>query len=139
MSGLAELKGVGPALAGLLSKHGISSLEHVASATVEQLTAVPGIGQARAQMLISAAAALRPPAPVPQPKAKKARPDKPRKKKKKKSKKSALKTKKKKARASKADSEKSKKSEKKKSAKKGKKGKKGKKSKPKNGAKSKKK
>ena len=58
MAQLTGLKGVGPALASALAEHGITSAEKLAAATAQDLTAVPGIGQARARMLIAAAGAL---------------------------------------------------------------------------------
>ncbi len=135
MHGLADLKGVGPALADALFKSGISSADQIAKASVEELTAVPGIGPARARMLIVAAEALGGtiPAVATEPNSKRAeKPNKPkakRSKKKvaKKDKKDEKKKKKKaeaKAKAKKADakkSKKSKKSDKKKDAKKSKK------------------
>ena len=114
MHPLADLKGVGPALANALSKHGISTAEQIASASVEEITAVPGIGPARARMLISAATALHPAERPPRPKAEKVLQKKSGKTKKKKGKKIKLDAKKKNAKASKAEAEKSKKTEKKK-------------------------
>ena len=147
MHGLADLKGVGPALADALSKSGITSTDQVAKASVEDLTAVPGIGPARARMLIAAAEALggTVPATAAEPTAKRAEKSKQPKAKRskntvaKKDKKDEKKKKKKaeaKAKAKKADAKKSKKpkkSGKKKDAKKSKKasGKKAKKSKKK--------
>ncbi len=55
MAELTDLKGVGPALAETLAKAGLCSPAQIAASTVEQLVAVPGIGEARARMLIAAA------------------------------------------------------------------------------------
>ncbi|MFQ5895258.1 MAG: transcription termination factor NusA [Nitrospinota bacterium] len=54
---IEELSVVGEKMASLLSAHGFSFVEKVVGATIEELTAVPGIGPKRAAILKEAAAA----------------------------------------------------------------------------------
>ncbi|MDH3667167.1 MAG: helix-hairpin-helix domain-containing protein [Paracoccaceae bacterium] len=58
MSETAKIKGIGPASAGLLAKHGFVKVKDVANACVADLTVVPKIGQIRAHSLITAAQEL---------------------------------------------------------------------------------
>lgn len=69
MTANTELTGVGPALAKLLTKGGLTSAEAVASATLEDLIRIPGIGAARAAGLMKAAEGFRESAPSARPKA----------------------------------------------------------------------
>lgn len=117
MQGLANLKGVGPALAETLSKNGFTSTDQIAAATPEELTVIPGIGQARALMLITAAKAITPP-PRPAASAPEDTDSAPSKAPQMKKKKKAKKASKKKTKSKKADAKKPKKSEKKKKTKK---------------------
>jgi len=52
---LRDLQGVGPAMEERLKEGGMTSVEQLASATVEQLTAMKGIGEKTAEKLIAAA------------------------------------------------------------------------------------
>jgi N utilization substance protein A len=52
---LRDLQGVGPAMEERLKDGGMTSVEQLASATVEQLTAMKGIGEKTAEKLIAAA------------------------------------------------------------------------------------
>jgi N utilization substance protein A len=51
------LDGVGPKMAGLLAEHGLSDVYRLAAAKVEELTAVPGIGEKTAAKIIASAQA----------------------------------------------------------------------------------
>ena len=55
---LLQVKGVGPAPAEHLAAAGITTIEALAAATVEQLTGFPGFGQWRARQVIAQAQAL---------------------------------------------------------------------------------
>ncbi|MCB9758157.1 MAG: transcription termination/antitermination protein NusA [Candidatus Omnitrophica bacterium] len=56
--GLQDLPGVGEKLLEALKEAGFESLEKIASATVEQLTVVKGLGEAKAEKIIAKAQAL---------------------------------------------------------------------------------
>ncbi len=56
--GLEDLPGVGEKLLEALKEAGFDSLEKITSATVEQLTSVKGLGQAKAEKVIAKASAL---------------------------------------------------------------------------------
>ncbi len=56
--GLAELEGVGEKLLGLLKESGFDTVEKIASASVEQLTELKGVGEAKAEKIIASAQAL---------------------------------------------------------------------------------
>ena len=65
---LQDLEGVGESLAQRLRESGVETIPHLASATVEQLTAIKGIGEKTAERLIETAqqalgAAIPPAAP----------------------------------------------------------------------------
>ena len=57
---ITDISGIGDATARRLKAHGIESVEHVARASIEQLAAVPGIGENRAAALRESARGLRP-------------------------------------------------------------------------------
>lgn len=57
-----NVKGIGPAAAGELAKHGFASAEDLASATEDTLCQVPGFGALRARRTIADAKALVKPA-----------------------------------------------------------------------------
>ena len=48
---ITDISGIGNATARVLKTHGIASVEAVAQASIEQLVAVPGIGEGRAAAL----------------------------------------------------------------------------------------
>ena len=55
---ITDISGIGNATARLLKTHGIASVEAVAQASIEQLVAVPGIGESRAAALRESARRL---------------------------------------------------------------------------------
>jgi Holliday junction resolvasome RuvABC DNA-binding subunit len=55
---LTSISGIGPAAAELLKQHGFNSAEAIATASVEQLSQVPGFGAARSANAITAAIEL---------------------------------------------------------------------------------
>jgi Holliday junction resolvasome RuvABC DNA-binding subunit len=55
---ITDISGIGPAAAAALSEQGFDSLKALATASVEQVSAVPGFSAARAQKVIAAAAEL---------------------------------------------------------------------------------
>jgi hypothetical protein len=60
-----SVKGIGPAAAEALARHGVVTVDQLAASTAEALSQVPGFTLARAQRAIAAAAALASsPAPV---------------------------------------------------------------------------
>jgi hypothetical protein len=58
MPELTEIKGVGPVLAKACTDNGYGSVDKIATAMQNDLVAVPGISEAKAKLLISAAQAL---------------------------------------------------------------------------------
>lgn len=79
---LREVKGVGPTMEERLKEGGIATVEQLAAATVEQLTAIKGIGDKTAEALLEAAKealqrAVQPAAHVPQEPASTAEPAEP--------------------------------------------------------------
>lgn len=58
MPDITTIKGVGPVLAKACAAQGYQNAENIASAKVADLTAVPGIQEARARQLIKAAKSL---------------------------------------------------------------------------------
>ncbi|MFH1984416.1 MAG: helix-hairpin-helix domain-containing protein [Pseudomonadota bacterium] len=50
---ILQVKGVGPATAEKLSAAGFASAEDLAAATIDQVSAVPGLGESRAKQIIS--------------------------------------------------------------------------------------
>jgi len=61
---VTEVRGIGASTAETLKKHGFKTVANLASATVEQLTAIPGFSQSRAKNTIEAAQALLDTAPA---------------------------------------------------------------------------
>lgn len=57
---ITDISGIGDATAQRLKTHGIASVEDVAQASIEQLAAVPGIGDSRAGALRESARGLLP-------------------------------------------------------------------------------
>ena len=57
---ITDISGIGDATAKLLKTHGIDSVEAVATAEIEQLAAVPGIGPSRAAALRESARRMLP-------------------------------------------------------------------------------
>lgn len=57
---ITDISGIGNATARLLKTHGIASVEAVAQASIEQLVAVPGVGERRAAALRESARRLLP-------------------------------------------------------------------------------
>ena len=55
---VTEVRGIGASTAERLKKHGYKTVAKLASATVEQLMAIPGFSQARAESTIEAAKTL---------------------------------------------------------------------------------
>jgi hypothetical protein len=55
---ITDITGIGPAAAAALGEHGLSSIKELATASVEQVSAVPGFSTARAEKVIAAAAEL---------------------------------------------------------------------------------
>ena len=55
---ITDISGIGNATARVLKTHGIASVEAVAQASIEQLVAVPGIGEGRAAALRESARRL---------------------------------------------------------------------------------
>lgn len=58
MPEIIDIKGVGPVLVSACEACGFDSLEKLAGATAGELSAVPGVGEAKAASLIAAAQAL---------------------------------------------------------------------------------
>jgi NAD-dependent DNA ligase len=58
MPEIHDIRGVGPVLASAFAESGYGSVKQVATSSVAELAAVPGVGQARARALISAAQLL---------------------------------------------------------------------------------
>jgi NAD-dependent DNA ligase len=55
---LHEIKGIGPSTAKDLERHGFKSAEDLATATADEIAAVPGFGAIRARQIKAAAVAL---------------------------------------------------------------------------------
>jgi len=55
---ITDISGIGPAAAAALGEQGFGSLKALARASAEQVSAVPGFSDARAQKVIAAAAEL---------------------------------------------------------------------------------
>jgi hypothetical protein len=58
MPELTEIKGVGPILAKACADNGYGSIDKIATALQNDLVAVPGISEAKAKLLITAAQAM---------------------------------------------------------------------------------
>ena len=58
MASILDVKGIGPALAQLLERSDVRTVDQLAKATNEDLTALPGLGVKRATLLIDAARQL---------------------------------------------------------------------------------
>ncbi|MGH8477812.1 MAG: helix-hairpin-helix domain-containing protein [Methylococcales bacterium] len=57
---ITEVKGIGPATAELLARHGIESIRDLAGASIPKLVEIPGFNESRArQVLFDARAALK--------------------------------------------------------------------------------
>ena len=52
---ITEVRGIGASTAAVLAKHGFSSAEDLASASIADIAAVPGFGESRAQKIKDAA------------------------------------------------------------------------------------
>lgn len=52
---ITEVRGIGASTAAVLAKHGFSSAEDLANASIADIAAVPGFGESRAQKIIDAA------------------------------------------------------------------------------------
>jgi len=57
---ITDIAGIGPAAAMALDEHGFSTIESLATASIETLAAVPGFSTTRAAKVIAAAGALLP-------------------------------------------------------------------------------
>jgi transcription termination factor NusA len=55
---LSDVKGLGPSSANDLARHGIKTVEDLAKASIPEISAVPGFGEARAARVKAAAAEL---------------------------------------------------------------------------------
>ncbi len=58
MSAITDIKGVGPVLAKTCADRGFGSIKKISTAKAADLAAVPGIGEAKAQLMIADALAL---------------------------------------------------------------------------------
>lgn len=92
---LSKISGVGPATARVLAESGFTSVEAVAKATIQEMARVPGFGEARAKVVISAAGLLQSAADAPETKSSSKKDETKKKKKKKRKKKGKKKGKKK--------------------------------------------
>jgi Holliday junction resolvasome RuvABC DNA-binding subunit len=55
---ITDITGIGPAAAAALAEHHIKTVAHLATASVETITAIPGFSTARAEQVIVAASEL---------------------------------------------------------------------------------
>ncbi len=63
---ITEIRGIGASTAAVLAKHGFKSAEDLAKASIDEIVAVPGFGESRAQKIKEAAneRLTNPPAPA---------------------------------------------------------------------------
>ena len=63
---ITEIRGIGASTAAVLAKHGFKSAEDLAKASIDEIVAVPGFGESRAQKIKEAAneRLSNPPAPA---------------------------------------------------------------------------